>query len=210
MSLAERLRTHRVVAVVRRPEYGDVDALVDALASGGVEAIEFTFTGHDADLAIAATKRRCPGLTVGAGTVEDREQLDRAIAAGADFAVSPVLDPELLAYAQGTITLVPGVLTPTELARAWRLGCGVVKIFPARIGGPDHIRDLLSVRPGVALLPTGGIAPDEVGAYLEAGAVAVGLGTSLLGDGRTSMAEIEARAREARSQLPAKTNRRQG
>lgn len=94
MSLAERLRSHRVVAVVRQPEYGDVGALVEALASGGIEAIEFTFTGHDADLAIAAAKRRLPGLTVGAGTVEDREQLDRAIAAGADFAVSPVLDPE--------------------------------------------------------------------------------------------------------------------
>lgn len=209
MSLAERLRRHGIVAVVRRPEYGDVGPLVDALAAGGIEAIEFTFTGRDADRAIRIAKERRPDLTIGAGTVTDGEQLDRALVAGADFAVSPVLDEELLERAAGAISLVPGVLTPSELVRARRCGCEVVKVFPAaRVGGPAYIRDLLSVQPGVSLLPTGGIASGEVRDYLEAGAAAVGLGGSLLGGEGATAAEIEARAREASAQLPATTDRR--
>ncbi len=203
MDFAERLRSHGLVAVVRRREYGDVAPLVEALLAGGVEAIEFTFTGRDAGAAIRAAKALRPELTVGAGTVRDADQLDLALAAGADFAVSPFLDEGLLRHAAGAITLVPGVLTPTELARARGLGCRVVKIFPARIGGPAHLRDLLSVEPEVDLFPTGGIEPGEVASYLEAGAAAVGLGSSLLGDEQASPAEIEERARAAVEQLSA-------
>lgn len=208
MKLSERLRSRGLIAVVRQREYGDVVPMVDALLAGGIEAIEFTFTGHDAEQAIAAAKDRRPELMVGAGTVDDPERLDRALSAGADFAVSPVLDESLIARARGAIPFVPGVLTPSELARALELGCDVVKLFPARLGGPAYVRDLLSVYPGASLVPTGGIDPSEVGPYLAAGAIAVGLGSSLLGPEGSLAEEIEARAREASAELSINGTRR--
>jgi len=94
------------------------------------------------------------------------------------------------------IDFIPGAFTPTEVASAEELGCRVVKLYPARICGAHHVSDLRSVMGDVELVPTGGIGPDDVGAYLRSGSLAVGLGSSLVGPG-LSLTAIQERARRA-------------
>jgi 2-dehydro-3-deoxyphosphogluconate aldolase/(4S)-4-hydroxy-2-oxoglutarate aldolase len=192
----DELGRRRLIAIAREPVYRRPVALARGLLSAGVTVIEFTFTGCNADDAIADVKAECPKLLVGAGTVTNGELLKRTIAAGADFAVSPVLDPNLVRAASGSIAFIPGVFTPTEAARAGALGCTVVKVYPARTGGVDYIRDLRAVLPQVQLIPTGGIGIDDARDYLEAGALAVGLGTALLPPG-ADLATVHERARRA-------------
>jgi 2-dehydro-3-deoxyphosphogluconate aldolase / (4S)-4-hydroxy-2-oxoglutarate aldolase len=180
MSLAEALAQARVVAVSRQGRYEDPAAIATALRAGGLNAIEFTFTGRNAAEAISAVKAIHPDMLVAAGTVLDKPMFDAALEAGADCAFSPALDPELI-RAVGPDLLIPGALTPSEVSHARRLGCRVVKIFPARLGGPAYIAELRSVFPEMAYVPSGGLTEANCTAYLEAGAVAACLGASLLG-----------------------------
>lgn len=187
-------RRRRVVAIARDETYSDPVGLAAALMDAGITAMEFTFTGVGAAEAIRQVKAALPTMLIGGGTVLEPHQLERTIDAGADFAVSPILNPALVHVAAGRIPMIPGACTPSEVAAAVALGCPVVKLYPARLGGPAYVRDLLSVFPDAALLPTGGIALADVGAYLSAGAVAVGLGSSLVPKG-AGPAEVEACAR---------------
>jgi len=121
------------------------------------------------------------------------DQADRAITAGAVLLVSPHLDPKLIEWSiSNSIPLIPGALTPTEVATAWAWGPPAVKIFPAGTVGPGYVTSLLGPYPGVPLIPTGGIDAGNALAYLEAGAVAVGIGGWLTGVGDPS--EITRRA----------------
>jgi 2-dehydro-3-deoxyphosphogluconate aldolase/(4S)-4-hydroxy-2-oxoglutarate aldolase len=132
--------------------------------------------------AIAAARRRLgPETLLGAGTITTAAQADAAVAAGADFLVSPHLDPPLLDAMLATGRLsVPGVFTPSEVATALRHGAIVVKLFPASTAGLGHLRALLGPFPGLQVVPTGGITVATARAWLDAGAVAVGLGGELL------------------------------
>jgi 2-dehydro-3-deoxyphosphogluconate aldolase/(4S)-4-hydroxy-2-oxoglutarate aldolase len=174
VELAER----GIVAVLRAGSAERAVAAARALAEGGVTAIEVTFSVPDAPAAIAelATDE---SLLVGAGTVLRADQVDAALHAGARFVVSPNLDDEVLDAAQRTgVPALPGVLTPTEVARAARR-CSLVKLFPASLGGPAFLAALREPFPGVAFIPTGGVTADNLGDWLRAGAVAVGAGGDL-------------------------------
>lgn len=194
--LVEELRDRRLIAIARAPRYERPSELAHALSQVGVSVIEFTFTGDNAAEAISTVKASHPDMLIGAGTVLSREQLTQASSAGADFAVSPILDPDLVVAAQGTIDFIPGAFTPTEVASAGELGCRVVKLYPARGCGLPHVTDLRTVLVDIELVPTGGIGLDEVGAYLRAGSLAVGLGSSLLEPG-LSLNTVQQRARRA-------------
>jgi len=105
----------------------------------------------------------------------------QALDAGADFLITPHIAPAVIRYAkeQG-VPILPGAMTPTEVYTAMELGADLVKIFPASSVGPSHIKALLGPYPGARLVPTGGVTPENAGEYLQAGAVAVGVGGALV------------------------------
>jgi 2-dehydro-3-deoxyphosphogluconate aldolase / (4S)-4-hydroxy-2-oxoglutarate aldolase len=176
--LLEGLREDRVVAVIRAPRVADPAGLATALAQNGVRCVEFTFTIADVLSAIRAAADR--GAVVGVGTVLDPEQAREAIDAGARFVVTPAVRVDVAAACHELgVPVVLGAFTPTEVRSAVELGAAAVKLFPARVGGPEYVRDLLGPFPDLALVPSGGVGPENMRAYLEAGALAVSLGTSL-------------------------------
>jgi 2-dehydro-3-deoxyphosphogluconate aldolase / (4S)-4-hydroxy-2-oxoglutarate aldolase len=177
----QRLRDARVVAVIRADDADNAVAVAEALVTGGLAAVELTYTTPGAGDAIARVRSRVrEDVLVGAGTLTTSEQVAEAVAAGADFLVTPHLDPGLLERMLGSGRLaLPGVLTPSEVASALVHGAAAVKLFPASSGGRSHLRALFGPFPDVKVVPTGGIAPSDVAAWLEAGAWAVGVGGQL-------------------------------
>ena len=174
----ERIRSERLVAILRRVPH--VDARVSALADAGVGVIEITL--DDPDAAAAMERARGRGdVTVLAGTVRRAEQVDLAAAAGAEAVVSPGFVREVVERAAALgVPAVPGALTPTEVETAWLAGAALVKLFPGRLGGPAYVRELLAPLADVPLVVTGGIDSTNARAYLDAGAVAVGAGSALV------------------------------
>jgi 2-dehydro-3-deoxyphosphogluconate aldolase/(4S)-4-hydroxy-2-oxoglutarate aldolase len=179
--MIDRLREARVIAVLRTPDGESAVRAAEALAAGGVRAIELTFTTPGAAEALRRARGLLPAdVVVGAGTIRDRAQLDAALDAGAEFLVTPHLDRGLLAamLESGRLAL-PGTFTPTEVAAALTAGATAVKLFPASAIGPSYLKGLRGPFPEVQVVPTGGIGPDDVRAWLEAGAIAVGAGSEL-------------------------------
>ncbi len=177
----ERLRQAAVIAVLRTPDAGSAVRAARALADGGVRAIELTFTTPGAEDAVRRARAELGDeVLVGAGTIRDRAQLEAALAAGAEFLVTPHLDLVLLAAMVATGRLVlPGTLTPSEVAAALDGGAEAVKLFPASAVGPSYIKALRGPFPDVQVVPTGGIGADDVRTWLDAGALAVGAGGDL-------------------------------
>jgi 2-dehydro-3-deoxyphosphogluconate aldolase/(4S)-4-hydroxy-2-oxoglutarate aldolase len=184
-ALLGQLRTARVMAILRRADIAvQLDDLVAGLRAHGVRAIECTLGPPDAMTAVRRLREgRRDGELVGAGTVTTAAQVDQLAALDLDFAVSPHLDEALLLRAlDAGLPLLPGVATPTELARAVALGAPAVKLFPAGPLGIGYLRALRGPFPDVPVVPTGGIAVEDVPAWLDAGALCVGLGSALTGD----------------------------
>ena len=164
------------------PDPAALRAVVDALAEGGVRALEVTMT---VPRAIELIKEIAPTLPAdflfGAGTLLDPDTVHRAIDAGAQFIVSPVFRPEVIkaAHADG-VPVMPGCFTPTEILSAWEMGADVIKVFPATSVGPGYLKDIRGPLPQIKLMPTGGVSIDNVGDWLRAGAVAVGVGSAIV------------------------------
>ena len=193
--VAAAIREHRLIAVLRRVEpQSALLALVDQLSESGVRVFEITFDSPSAANDLYAVREQVAGLdrsfVVGAGTLLSPDQLASANLAGADFGVSPVLDPELTrsAIASG-LPFVPGAFTPTEIRAAWGAGATFVKLFPASAVGPQFIRELRGPLPEIQIIPTGGVDATNAEAFLAAGASAVGIGSAL---SRMSGAELRA------------------
>jgi len=181
--LLDALQPSRVLAIIRgvRP-----DRLVDAakvLADAGVTAMEVTLDTPGA-LEVLADCKAAVGARVllGAGTVLDVGTATKAIQAGAQFLVSPHTDAAVIATARDAgLDVLPGALTPSEILSAYRMGATAVKVFPvSSMGGATYVRALREPLAGVPIIPVGGIELDDVEAYLQAGAVGVGLGASLV------------------------------
>jgi len=171
-----------VVAVIRLKEPGKLRAVVDAIAEGGVRALEVTMTVPGAiDLIRGLAPTLPPGFILGAGTVLDADTAGRVIDAGAQFVVSPVFRAHVIAtcHKRG-VPMMPGCFTPTEILEAWDAGADIVKVFPATALGPTFFKDVRGPLPQVKLMPTGGVSLDNAGDWIRAGAVAVGVGTALL------------------------------
>jgi 2-dehydro-3-deoxyphosphogluconate aldolase / (4S)-4-hydroxy-2-oxoglutarate aldolase len=188
-----------VVAIARRLDPAVVRAVADGLLGGGVGAFEITLNEPEA-VALASIRTVAQhvddtALAIGAGTVLSIDAARRAVDAGARFLVMPHTDPELVAWAasQG-IPAFPGAFSPTEILGAWRAGAAAVKLFPASVAGPTFVREFRGPFPGIPLIPTGGVTADTAPAFIRAGAIAVGLGSWLIGDGDpTGIAERGAR-----------------
>ena len=178
----------RVVAIGRRIALSGAPGIAEALAAGGIRAFELTLNEPEADAlrAIEAVALVGPGLglEVGAGTVLSVGAAQRALDAGATFLVMPHLDTELVAWAAARgVAAFPGGATPTEILAAWRAGAAAVKLFPASSAGPGFVRELAGPFPEIPLIPTGGVTLETAPLFIEAGAMAIGLGGWLLGDG---------------------------
>jgi 2-dehydro-3-deoxyphosphogluconate aldolase/(4S)-4-hydroxy-2-oxoglutarate aldolase len=177
MSAIDRIREERLVAVLRRVP--DVDRRVEELVAVGVGVVELTLDAPDALAAIERVRSR-GDVTVLAGTVRRADQVDAAVAAGAEAIVSPGLSHAVVLRARELgVPAIPGALTPTEIEAAWAAGAALVKLFPAGLGGPRYVRDVLAPLADVPLLVTGGIDASNARAFLDAGAVAVGAGSAL-------------------------------
>lgn len=170
------------IAVVRLSSATQALAVVDALWAGGIGGIEVTLTTPGAMQVITALSRSNErGLLVGAGSVLDAEQAQRAVDAGASYLVSPVLRRDVLTVAHANdVPAMPGAFTPTEILAAHEAGADVVKVFPADALGPAFIRAVLAPMPFLRLMPTGGVTPENVAQWFAAGVVAVGLGSALV------------------------------
>lgn len=175
-----------VIAIARGLPADRLIRIGEGLVAGGVGAFEVTLNSPNALDGIAALVARFgpDELLVGAGTVLDRDAARAAIDAGAAFVVTPVTDPAVIAAAvECGVPCIAGAFSPTEVLSAWRAGASAVKLFPASSLGPSFIRELHGPLPDIPIVPTGGITIDSAPAFMAAGAVAVGLGSWLAGDG---------------------------
>ena len=177
-----------VVAIGRRITAAWAPAIAEALAGGGVLAFELTLNDPEADAlrAIESAAAAAPGLglEIGAGTVLSVEAARRAVDAGATFLVMPHLDTAIVSWAaERGIPALPGCATPTEALAGWRAGAAAIKVFLASSLGPSFVRELHGPFPSMPLVPTGGVTLETIPAFIAAGAVAVGLGSWLVGDG---------------------------
>jgi 2-dehydro-3-deoxyphosphogluconate aldolase/(4S)-4-hydroxy-2-oxoglutarate aldolase len=178
----EKLISSGIVAVVRKVEPDKVNSLVGSFVEGGISGIEITIDSEDAYNKISELKQAYSDKTlIGAGTVVNIDQARQAIESGADFVFSPILDKETIKYTkeQGKI-MIPGVFTPTEIYQAYSWGADVVKVFPANVLGPKFFKDVNGPLGFIPKMPTGGVDLSNVGEFIKAGAVAAGIGGSLV------------------------------
>jgi 2-dehydro-3-deoxyphosphogluconate aldolase/(4S)-4-hydroxy-2-oxoglutarate aldolase len=188
--LEVRLRRARVVPVIRVGDAGEAQDLVTRLLEAGLDTIELTTTIPGWQDALAAVRSLSPALCVGVGTIRSTGQAREAASAGADFCVSPCAVPGAWGVLNAAgIPFIEGGFTPTEILEA--ASRGIAKLFPAHLGDPQYVRSLLAVAPEARIVPTGGIPLSDVGGWLAAGAVAVGVGSDL-----TAPGDITSRVRE--------------
>lgn len=171
----------KIVAILRSQTSDQLLRVAEALAEGGIRVLEITLTVPGALKIIEAVADQLGDrLLVGAGTVLDPETARSAMLAGAEFFVSPGTSPAMIATCRRYGKCVfPGAFTPTEVLSAWESGCDAVKVFPCDVVGHRHIKALKGPLPQIPLIPTGGVNQETARDFLNAGALAVGVGSSL-------------------------------
>lgn len=180
--LLTQLRDLLVIAVIRAHDGDSAHRAVAALVAGGVRAVEITYSTPGADQVIARLRDEYDDdVVVGAGTLTAVEQVGLSVAAGADFLVSPGVEPTVAAAMRECgVPFALGALTPSEVMAALAFEPDLVKVFPGSLGGPAHLRALRGPFPDVNFMPTGGVSVANARAWLEAGAVCLGAGGDLV------------------------------
>jgi 2-dehydro-3-deoxyphosphogluconate aldolase / (4S)-4-hydroxy-2-oxoglutarate aldolase len=172
-----------LIPVVRAESSDIAMRAVEAIKEGGISVLEITMTVPGAIRVIEEVARRFgEDAIVGAGTVLDSETARACMLAGAQFIVSPALDPGTISCCRSySIPVVPGAMTPTEVVAAWKAGADFVKVFPANaVGGASYIKALKAPLPQIQLVPTGGVSLKTAADYIKAGAAALGVGADLV------------------------------
>jgi 2-dehydro-3-deoxyphosphogluconate aldolase/(4S)-4-hydroxy-2-oxoglutarate aldolase len=194
------VRSTRIVAIVRDRTGTHLRAACDTLLDAGVSVLEVT-TNTPGAARVVADLVAAGATEVGMGTVRTVDHVRMAADAGASFVVTPTVSlPVGAAAAAAGLRWYPGAATPTEIETAWTAGATAVKVFPAGVlGGVRFIREVRAPLDDVPLIPTGGVRVDEIADYLAAGALAVGMGSPLLGDAVASgdLPGLRARAEAA-------------
>jgi 2-dehydro-3-deoxyphosphogluconate aldolase/(4S)-4-hydroxy-2-oxoglutarate aldolase len=182
--LSDRLTGTRVIAVLRAPHVSALAPVCDVLVDEGIVSLELTLTTPGLLDSLAGLVERYSGTAdVGVGTVLDTDQARQAIDVGAQFLVTPTMNVQVVKVAvKNKIPVIPGGLTPTELAAGWQAGATAVKIFPAQTVGVGYLKHLRGPLPDLQVVPSGGVDLDAAREWLAAGAVAVSIGGPLLGD----------------------------
>lgn len=185
--LLQKIKEQKIVPLFYNESFEVSKNTVKALYEAGIRMIEYTSRGVQALenfirlKEIAATE--FPGLLLGIGTVKNIKEMDDYADANADFIITPVISEELVKHsASKNIILIPGCFTPSDINLAFQNGLRLVKIFPADALGQNYIKSVQPVFPGMNFMPTGGINADieDITEWLKGGAIAVGLGSSLI------------------------------
>ena len=180
-AVLSKIKTEKVVALIRADSPDGLLDCAKALADGGLTSIELTMTTPGAIRMLEKATAELPHFLFGLGTVLDADTARAGILAGARFLVTPALRPDVIATAKRySVPVFCGALTPTEILSAWELGADAVKVFPAEFFGPAYIKSIKAPFPHIDLVPTGGVTPDNVGEFLKAGATATAAGSSLV------------------------------
>jgi 2-dehydro-3-deoxyphosphogluconate aldolase/(4S)-4-hydroxy-2-oxoglutarate aldolase len=171
-----------IIAIVRAQQAAQVVPMFEALIAGGVRAIEITMTTPNALAGIREAREKIgERALIGVGTVTDADTCRAAIAAGAEFVVTPICRTELVAVAHGAgCAIMLGAYTPTEAQAAHDAGADFIKIFPADTLGPGYIKALRAPLPHLRIVPTGGVDVPNVAEFLKAGCAALGVGSALV------------------------------
>jgi len=177
----ERFQTAPVVGIIRKLSPEIVQQMLPVYVESRLTTLEITMNTPDAASIIADARRLYAGrLNIGAGTVCSMQDLDHALAAGAQFIVTPVMNQDVItACVEQKIPVFPGAFSPSEIYQAWRLGATMVKVYPAATLGPDYLRHIKAPLEQIRLLPTGGINLQNIDAFIQAGAEGVGVGSPL-------------------------------
>jgi 2-dehydro-3-deoxyphosphogluconate aldolase / (4S)-4-hydroxy-2-oxoglutarate aldolase len=193
MSKIAKLETLRkivesgLVSIIRAENLEQAERMTDACGSGGIAAVEITYTVPGATKAIEHFAKKFSGhILLGAGTVLDPETARIAILAGAQFVVSPALNVETARLCNRyAIPYMPGIGTIGEVIAAMEAGADIVKVFPGETLGPAFVKATRGPLPQAAMMPTGGVTLENVGEWIAAGAVAVGVGGNLTAGAKT-------------------------
>ena len=180
--VSARIADIGIVPAIRAASREDAAYAVESVSSGGIPIVEITLTVPGAVELIAELRRTRPDVVSGAGTVLTAEDARQCLDAGALFLSSPGFDREIVDLAaQRNVAIIPGALTPTEVTLAWKSGVDFVKIYPcAPVGGASYIRALRRPFPQVPLIASGGVNQHTAGDFIQAGAVALGIGGELI------------------------------
>jgi 2-dehydro-3-deoxyphosphogluconate aldolase / (4S)-4-hydroxy-2-oxoglutarate aldolase len=170
-----------IVGILRGFAPNDLPGITGAVQRGGLQMLEVTMNSPGAAEQISMARELAGGsLAIGAGTVTSLPLLKTALAAGADFIVTPTLHREVVRECvKDDIPIYPGALSPTEILEAWELGATMVKIFPAETGGAASIKSLVGPFPAIRLMPTGGVDLETLPSLILAGASGAGVGSPL-------------------------------
>ena len=181
-SMLNELLEHKIVAILRGIEDGRADDTARALIDGGIKLMEITMNTDGASAMIYRWREKFgDDAHIGAGTVIDAKKAEEAVAAGAQFLISPNLDEEVIAYGKERgIAVWPGVMTPTEIVKAMKAGADAVKLFPMGTLGVSYLKEIRGPLQDIPILATGGVDLHNIGEYFRAGANAVGMGGKLV------------------------------
>ncbi|MCL1464920.1 bifunctional 4-hydroxy-2-oxoglutarate aldolase/2-dehydro-3-deoxy-phosphogluconate aldolase [Argonema galeatum] len=195
------LQQQRSIAVIRAPQLELGRQMARAVAAGGMGLIEITWNSDRAPELIALLRSELPGCTIGSGTLLNLEQMQQAIASGAQFLFTPHVDPTLIrAAVDAGVPIIPGALSPTEIVTAHQAGASCVKVFPIQaVGGSRYIRSLQGPLGHIPLIPTGGVTLENAREFLLAGAIAVGLAGDLFPQKLIAAKNWEALEQQARN-----------
>jgi len=177
----ERFHQAPIVGIIRGLPVATIRSITQAYQEAGLSTLEVTMNTPGASKTISALRDEFPNLNIGAGTVCTIDELTIALDAGAQFIVTPVLVEGVIKHTVAQrVPVFPGAYSPTEIYQAWSWGASAVKIFPATHLGPQFVKDILAPLNEIKLLPTGGVSLENIRAFFTAGAIGVGMGSSLL------------------------------
>lgn len=181
--VVNKIISEGLIPLIRTASPSEAIEIADAIKKGGATLLEITMTVSGAiEVVKELTGKYRDEIIIGAGTVLDPETGRAALLAGAQFIVSPILNLDLIYLAHRySVVVIPGATTPTEILTAWNAGADFVKVFPSvQLGGPEYIKAIRGPLPQVLIIPTGGVNIENAGAFIRAGAVAVGAGSELV------------------------------
>jgi 2-dehydro-3-deoxyphosphogluconate aldolase/(4S)-4-hydroxy-2-oxoglutarate aldolase len=177
---ADKFDEMPVIGILRNVPLPDIEAILPFYIKAGFTNLEVTMNSNGADEMIRHLSENFPSLNIGAGTVCDKNDLKRAVNAGASFIVTPVVDEKVIKKCvKWGIPIFPGAFSPLEIYSASKYGATGVKVFPANHLGPSYIKDVLAPFQHLKLYPTGGVNLENISAYFKAGAKGLGMGGTL-------------------------------
>ncbi len=203
----DKFNANPVVGILRGFSIATVLEIIPVYLKSGFYTVEVTMNSPNVEETIAAIVKEFPEMNVGAGTVCNMNDLKRALKAGSQFIVTPILDEEVIKYCvDNGIPVFPGAYTPSEIYKAWSLGANAVKIFPATQLGIKYIKDISGPLNEIKVLPTGGVSKDNIGEFFKIGCVGVGMGGSLFDKTLINSGNLEALATHFEAVKIAKDN----